>query len=118
MRDVRTLMSRPHFLSQLTPNRKLAFWAAVACWCAWAVWTIFRGSRVDPPLWPPLETVLVTLGGGLASSVVIVEMVRLVVPRFANWRDGQHFLCVAGVFVVLATVQLIGLRMVVRSYGG
>jgi len=111
-------MSRPQFLSQLTPNRKLALWIAVGCWCAWAVWTIFRGTRVDPPLWPPLETVLVTLGGGLASSVVIVEMVRWVEPRFANWRDGQHFWCVAGVFAVLAIVQLIGLQMVVRSYGG
>ena len=111
-------MSRPQFLSQLTPNRKLALWVAVVCWCAWAVWTIFRGIGVDPQLWPLLETVLVTLGGGLASSVVIVEMVRFVVPRFANWRDGQHFLYVAGVFVVLASLQFIGLRMVVKSYSG
>lgn len=111
-------MSRPQFLSQLTLSRKLALWVAVVCWCAWAAWTIFRGIGVDPRLWPPLETVLVTLGGGLASSVVIVEMVRVVVPRFTNWRDGQHFLCVAGVFVVLATMQLIGLRMMVKSYGG
>jgi hypothetical protein len=111
-------MSRPQFLSQLTPNRKLALWIAVVCWCAWAAWTIFRGIRIDPSLWPPLETALVTLGGGLASSVVIVEMVRFVVPRFANWRDGQHFLCVAGVFAVLGTLQLIGLHMVMKSHAG
>jgi hypothetical protein len=111
-------MSRPQFLSQLTPNRKLALWIAVVCWCAWAAWTIFRGARIDPPLWPPIETVLVTLGGGLASSVVIVEMVRFVVPRFASWRDGQHFLCVAGVFAVLGTLQLIGLHMVMKSHAG
>jgi hypothetical protein len=45
-------------------------------------------------------------------------MVRFVVPRFASWRDGQHFLCVAGVFVVLGTMTLVGLHMVVKSYGG
>jgi hypothetical protein len=45
-------------------------------------------------------------------------MVRFVVPRLANWRDGQHFLCVAGVFAVLGTMQLIGLLMVVKSHGG
>ena len=111
-------MSRPKFLSQLTTNRKRAFWVAMVCLCAWAIWTVFRASRVDPPLWPPLETTIFTLAGGLASSAVIVELVRFVEPRFANWRDRQHFLCVAGVFVVLATVQLIGLRMVVKSYGG
>ena len=111
-------MSRPKFLSQLTANRKLALWVAVVSWCAWAIWTMFRGMRLDPPLWTSLETVIFTLGGGLASSVVIVEMVRFVVPRFTHWRDGQHFLCVAGVFVVLATMQLIGLWMVVKSYGG
>ena len=111
-------MSRPHFLSQLTPNRKLALGVAVVSWCAWAIWTMFRGMRVDPPLWTSLETVLFTLWGGLATSVVIVEMVRFVAPRFSNWRDRQHFLCVAGVFVVLATLQLVGLRMMVKSYGG
>ena len=111
-------MPRLQFLSRLTPIRKLALWVAVVYWCAWAVWTIFRGARIDPPLWPPLETALVTLVGALASSVVIVEMVRLVVPRFASWRDGQHFLCVAGVFAVLGTMQLVGLQMVVKSYGG
>ena len=111
-------MSRPQFLSQLTPNRKLALWVAVVSWCAWAIWTMFRGMRIEPPLWTSLETVSVTLAGGLATSVAIVEMVRFVVPRFADWRDGQHFLCVAGVFVVLATLQLIGLRIMVNSYGG
>ena len=111
-------MSRPRFLSQLTTNRKRAFWVAMVCLCAWAFWTVFRASRVEPPLWPPVETISFTLAGGLASSAVIVELVRFVEPRFANWRDRQHFLCVAGVFVVLATIQLIGLRMVVKSYGG
>jgi ABC-type arginine/histidine transport system permease subunit len=111
-------MSRPPFLSTLTPNRKLALRVAVVTWCAWAFWTMFRGTRIDPLLWTSLETVLFTLGGGLASSVAIVELVRFAVPRFADWRDRQHFVCVAGVFVVLAALQLIALRMMVKSYGG
>jgi hypothetical protein len=107
-------MSYRAWFDGLSALRRLAFWIACVSWVIWAVWFRFAFSDAAIAHWSHPAVAAFVLLGAAASAVVIVEMVRILLPR--RWPDAQHFTVVGATVVVLFGVQYTGVRLALQAF--
>jgi len=107
-------MSYRAWFSGLSPLRRLAFWAGCVLWVIWASWLRFAFSDAAIARWSQIEIAAFVLLGAIAGSIVVLEMVRVVLPR--QWSDARHFIVLGIVGSAFFALQYTGLRLMLQSF--
>ena len=91
----------------------------IALWVPSTVLILFAMTRVPPALalWPPHGVLALVAVGVLSNAIVILEMIRGISPRLADWSDERHFMWVGVTFVVLFIIQYTGIRVALSAHG-
>ena len=107
-------MSYRAWFNGLSFLRRLAFWGACVLWVLWVSWFQFAFSGAAIVRWSQIKIAAFVLLGATASAVVILELVRVFLPR--QWSDALHFGVLGTLIAVLFSVQYTGLRLMVQSF--
>jgi hypothetical protein len=102
------------WFNELSPLRRAVLWAACVFWVIWASW--FRFDALTK--WSQIEVAAFVLLGAAMASAVIVELARMLRPRWAQWSDRRHFAITGAVWALLFAVQYTGVRMALQAQSG
>jgi hypothetical protein len=68
--------------------------------------------------WSQVEVAAFVLLGAAMASLAIVEVLRMVWPRTAQWSDARHFSIAALLWAVLFAIQYSGVWLMLQAHGG
>lgn len=99
-------------------GRRFATGAAVLYTTAFTAWMTLSGDWLGPDSifesWPAAGLAAHVLVGACASSLIVIEILRIVSPKLRAWNDTRYALGVAYVAAPLLWLQVTLLILVLR----